>query len=232
MLAFSGFDRRHYPTVPVSEGYRDWAETYEATVLDRMDLALLDRLATVAWPEVVGAADLGCGTGRTGAWLKGKGVGAIDGIDLTREMLAKAKARALYRSLAEADLAVTGLAGGAYDLVATCLVDEHLADLRPLYREAHRLLRPGGRHVLVGYHPHFIMAAGIPTHFNHAKGEPVAIETHVHLFSDHAAAALGAGFALAELIEAVVDEGWIALKPRWAALRNHPISFAMVWRKA
>ena len=63
----------------------------------------------------------------------------------------------------------------SYDVVTTSLVDEHLADLRPLYAEAARLLRPGGTYAIVGFHPHFIMASGMPTHFDDADGEPVAI---------------------------------------------------------
>ena len=115
--------------------------------------------------------------------------------------------------------------------MTTCLVDEHLQDLRPLYREAARLLQQGGHHVIVGYHPHFIMAAGIPTHFDRRPGESVAIETYVHLFSDHVAAARAADLSLIEMRERLVDDRWIALKPRWESYRNHPVSFAMVWRK-
>src|SRR4030095_13694268 len=100
--------------------------------------------------------------------------------------------RQVYDHLAEADIAATGLESGVYDLAITCLVDEHLRDLRPLYREAARLLGAGGQYVLVGYHPHFIMTAGIPTHFDRRPGESVAIETYVHLFSDHVAAARAA----------------------------------------
>ncbi len=231
MLEFSRFDRRHYPSVTVREGYRDWLPTYEATVVDEMDLVLLERLSSIAWPKVARAADLGCGTGRTGAWLRGRGVGRIDGVDLTPEMRAKARDRRIYDRLVQADLAATGFESGAYDLVATCLVDEHLADLRPLYAEAARLLKPGGAHVLVGYHPHFIMTSGMPTHFDRPSGESVAIETYVHLFSDHAAAALASRLSLAELSERLIDERWIQLKPRWTPYLNHPISFAMVWRK-
>src|SRR5262249_45567067 len=132
----------------------------------------------------------------------------------------------------EADVAATGLAGGAYDLVTTCLVDEHLPDLRPLYREASRLLRPRGRHALVGYHPHFIMTTGMPTHFDRAPGQSVAIETYVQLFSDHVAAARAAHLTLIETRERLIDDRWIARKPRWAEYRHHPVSFAFVWQKA
>ena len=231
MLDFPQFDRRHYRTISVREGYREWLPLYEATVEDEMDLVLLDGLESPRWSAVERAADLGCGTGRTGAWLRARGVGRIDGIDLTPEMLAIARARNIYVQLGEADVAATGLEGSAYDLVMTCLVDEHLRDLLPLYGEASRLLRPSGVHVLIGYHPHFIMTAGMPTHFDRRPGEPVAIETYVHLTSDHVIAACVAGLVLIEMRERLIDDRWIALKPKWEQYRNQPVSFAMVWRK-
>ena len=124
----------------------------------------------------------------------------------------------------------TGLESGAYDLVVTCLVDEHLADLRPLYVEARRIARPDGVYVLVGFHPHFIMASGMPTHYDSASGEAVAIETYVHLLSDHVSAGLAAGWTLVEMRERVIDDAWLELKPKWAALRDQPIAFAVAWR--
>ena len=74
------------------------------------------------------------------------------------------------------------------------------------------------------------MASGMPTHFDDATGEPVAIVTHVHQLSDHVAAAHAAGFRLAELRERLVDDRWVALKPKWDPLRGHPVAFAAVWR--
>jgi hypothetical protein len=137
----------------------------------------------------------------------------------------------VYRSLVVADIRDTGLPAGGYDLVTEVLADEHLPDLRPLYAEACRLARPGGAFVLVGYHSHFLMS-GIPTHFDTASGEPVAIQSHVHLLSDHVKAAHAAGWVLAELDEGVVDDEWVAKKPKWKRLFHHPVSFGMVWRKA
>jgi SAM-dependent methyltransferase len=229
MSSFSSFDARGYRTVGAREGYDRWAATYEETVEDAMDLALLTRLE-IGWASVGVAADLGCGTGRTGDWLKAQGVGEIDGVDLSPGMLDAARARGVYRTLREAEVGASGLDSGAYDLVVACLVDEHLADLGPLYAEAARLLARGGRFVLVGFHPHFIVASGMPTHFDDAEsGEPLAIETHVHLLSEQVAAGLGAGLALGALHERVIDDAWIALKPKWERFRNHPISFAFVW---
>jgi len=231
MATFADFDRRGYRTVDARTGYGEWVTTYERTVEDAMDIDLLDALATPPWPTLTPAADLGCGTGRTGAWLARHGVAPIDGVDITPEMLAVARAKGVFRTLVEADLTATGLADASYALVTACLVDEHLADLRPLYREAFRLAAPGGFLVLVAYHPHFIMASGMPTHYTSAAGEPIAIETHLHLLSDQVSAALAAGWSLAELRERVIDDTFLALKPKWEQLRGQPFTAAFVWRK-
>jgi len=231
MSDFSRFDQRGYRVVSVREGYRDWVSTYEETVEDLMDLALLERISTVDWAAATRVADLGCGTGRTGAWLAGQGASALHGVDLTVEMMELARLRGVYERLDERDVRETGLDGGAYPLVVCCLVDEHLPEVDSLYREAGRLLLTGGRFVLVGYHPFFSMARGMPTHFDHPDGEPVAIDTHVHLPGEHVAAGLAAGLSLIEMHEGRIDDSWIECKPKWEAMREWPISFCQVWRK-
>ncbi len=230
MPDFASFDKRRYRTLPARDGYRLWAATYETTIKRGMDLWLLERVQSVRWASVERAADLGCGTGRTAEWLKRSGVKSIDGVDLTPEMLEQARARGVFARLELADISASGLDANSYDLVTTCLVDEHLARLEPLYREAARIARPGAAHVLVGFHPFFIMQSGMPTHFDAPDGEPLAIETHVHLFSEHVQAAMAAGWRLAEMHEQVIDERWIAEKPKWRELRDVPVSFVMVWR--
>ncbi|MFD3706788.1 class I SAM-dependent DNA methyltransferase [Nocardia sp. NPDC058658] len=230
-MDFSEFDTRGYRTVDVRTGYGEWVAHYERTVEDAMDIALLDRLQEPSWAAVTRAVDLGCGTGRTGLWLRDKGVGSIDGVDLTPEMLAVAQRRGAHDRLIEADIAATGLDDSTYDLVISSLVDEHLDDLRPLYREAWRLATPKATFALVTFHPHFIMASGMPTHYTAVSGESVAITTNVHLISDHVTAAVNTGWQLAELHERVIDDEWVALKPKWERFRHHPISAAYVWRK-
>lgn len=230
-MDFSKFDQRHYPTLPVREGYSEWARTYENTVLDLMDLRLLGRLRAVDWSHAAHAIDLACGTGRIGVWLRKSGVARLHGVDFTEAMLEGARGKGAYDQLTLADITATGLDGGSCDLATMVLADEHLADLRPAYREAARLLAPGGRFVLVGYHPFFLMMVGIPTHFDRGPGEPVAIDSHVHLTSDHVAAGLGAGLRLVEMVEGLVDDAWIAAKPKWQAQRDRPVSFALVWAK-
>jgi SAM-dependent methyltransferase len=227
-MDFAPFDVRHYPTVAVREGYREWASTYEAVVQDEMDLRLLEGVTTVAWDGVGRAIDLACGTGRIGQWLHGRRVGRIDGVDLTPEMLAKAQGKGVYESLVVGDMRATGREAARYDLAIEVLADEHIPALPPLYREAARLTVPSGRFVIVGYHPYFLMA-GIPTHFHRADGSTLAIESHVHLMSDHVRAGLANGWVLLEMAEGLIDDAWLEKKPKWRRHAGRPVSFVMVW---
>lgn len=227
-MDFSTFDTRRYPSVSVKEGYGEWAATYEDTVLDLMDLALLERLDGALWQGP--ALDLACGTGRIGSWLRQRGVSPIDGLDLTAEMLSRAGQRGVYRRLEQGDVRSTPFDPG-YALVTCSLADEHLPQVDPLYREAARLLAPGGHFVMVSYHPFFMMLNGMPTHYDRRSGEKVAIDTYVHLFSDHVRAAGTAGLQLAALEETVIDQKWMAVKPKWEKFLHRPFSFVSVWRR-
>ena len=224
------YDKRRYPIIDVREGYGEWARTYEQTVQDEMDLRLLDRLQTIDWAASRQVLDLACGTGRIGAWLRRRCGAAIDGIDITPEMLDIARGKGAYRTLGVANALNTGLPAQTYDLCVQSLADEHLPDLRPLYREAARLTKPRGSFVLVGFHPYFLMA-GMPTHFDRAPGQPVTIRSYVHLLSDHVKAAHAAGWTLLEMEEGLIDDSWLRKKPKWTVYVGIPISFAMVWRR-
>ncbi len=96
MVSFSEFDSRGYRTLDVRAGYAQWLQTYEQTVHDAMDIALLDELTEPSWWTFRRAVDLGCGTGRTAAWLRQWGIESIDGVDVTPEMLSVARSRGLY----------------------------------------------------------------------------------------------------------------------------------------
>ncbi len=223
------FDKRRYPIVEVPEGYGEWVRTYDETVQDEMDLRLLDRLQTVDWSAPRSVLDLACGTGRVGAWLKGRCSAALEGIDISGEMLEVARRRSVYTTLSIADVTNTGLPDETYDLCIQSLADEHLPHLGPLYREAARITKRAGYFVLVGYHPFFLMA-GMPTHFHRASGEPVTIRSYVHQLSDHVKAAHAVGWSLRELDEGLIDNAWVRKKPKWAEYFGWPVSFSMVWR--
>jgi SAM-dependent methyltransferase len=214
----------------VREGYADWSRFYDAQMDGNLDLALLEQLSVVEWGTVRSAVDLACGSGRIGVWLAARRVEHIDGVDLTPEMLDRARGKGVYRTLLEEDMCATSLPHQQADLVTHCLAISHVPELLPAYREARRLLRPGGQLVLIGYHPFFLLA-GVPTHFHGSNGEPVAIQNYVHLISDHVNAGISLGLVLVEMRERIVDREWVSQAPSWERHLHKPASFAMVWRK-
>jgi SAM-dependent methyltransferase len=232
--SFARYDSRGYRTLDVVAGYAAWAPSYDATMDGRLDLPLLGSLTSVDWSGITAAADLGCGTGRIGAWLKARGVARVNGVDTCSAMLEQATAKGIYDILACADAAATGLVGQGYDLAISSFAVCHLGDLSGFYTETARLIRPGGKVVLIDYHP-FMLLKGVPTHFNAPVGEPVAIANVVHMIGDHIQAGRRAGLALMELREQLVDAEWVGEnrrrfgEPRLASHVGHPVSFAMVW---
>jgi len=228
-MDFKYFDKRNYPVVSARDGYSEWATTYESSVPDLLDIQVLDGLKSVAWHETKCCLDFACGTGRTGQWLSEHEVSVIDGLDITPAMVDKAKKRAIYRSLHVGSVEHTQLSENQYDLIVMCLVDEHLSSLSKVYREARRLSCSNSFFVVVGMHPFFFMN-GMPTHFDDSNGEPKAIETHVHLMSDHFEAAKMAGWKLVEIFEGTIDDKWIKIKPKWNKFRGCPINFGYVWK--
>ena len=88
--------------------------------------------------------DLGCGTGLTGAAFEDL-ADRLDGIDLSPEMIAKARARNLYDHLAVADIETAlGLGAADYDLILAADTLVYLGDLAPVFSSAHRRLKPDG----------------------------------------------------------------------------------------
>jgi SAM-dependent methyltransferase len=226
---FSLYDTRHYPTVDVEVGFGEWATTYDQTVQDQLDLDLLAQLQTVPWPRMRHAIDLGCGTGRIGQWLRQQGVSHVHGVDRTFAMARRAMAKQAYAAVCLADLTYCPFPSHTYDLAITVLTASHVPDLQALYTEGARLLRPGGVFVVLDYHPFFLLR-GIPTHFDRAPGESIAIENVVHFFSDHVTSGRAVNWTLADMQERVVDQAWVAQLPRIARYLHQPVSFALVWQ--
>jgi len=89
--------------------------------------------------------DIGCGTGLTGLHVANSGITALDGLDLSGEMIKVARSRDIYRRLIVADLnQPLTLEDNSYDAVVSSGTFTHgHVGPEPL-GEIFRLLRAGG----------------------------------------------------------------------------------------
>lgn len=92
--------------------------------------------------------DLGCGTGLLGAVL-GRVQGALVGVDVSRPMLEEALLHGVYDKLHHVDLfdALESTPEGLYDVIAALDVFIYAGDVAQAAKDAHRILKPGGRFV-------------------------------------------------------------------------------------
>jgi predicted TPR repeat methyltransferase len=89
-------------------------------------------------------ADLGCGTGLCASGLRPI-AGRLVGVDLSPEMLAKARGKELYDELVEGELtAFLQQRPAAFDLLVSGDTLIYLGQLEPLFGAAAQALREGG----------------------------------------------------------------------------------------
>lgn len=95
-------------------------------------------------PQSARVLDAGCGTGLIGAGLHALGRDNLTGADISAAMLARARARGIYRALAKCDLCAMPFSDGDFDAVVCIAVLTYAASIERVFREFERVLRPGG----------------------------------------------------------------------------------------
>ncbi|MDB4224559.1 methyltransferase domain-containing protein, partial [Granulosicoccus sp.] len=86
--------------------YANWADTYDSAFGDAQGY-VLPREVVRAFIDAGGAGpvlDVGAGTGLVGEGLAASGVGPLDAVDLSEEMLAVAATKGVYRDHIAADI--------------------------------------------------------------------------------------------------------------------------------
>lgn len=120
--------------------------------------AIRAMLPTLTGKRVV---DLGCGFGWASRWIRAQGAVSVLGIDLSRNMIARAKTDTSDPAIEYriADLDTLDLPEAAFDLVYSALTFHYVEDFRRLARMIHTALVPGGDLVFTVEHPIFMAAA-------------------------------------------------------------------------
>jgi arsenite methyltransferase len=147
--------------------------------------------------------DLGCGRGQDVIRAAGRigPAGAAIGVDLSDEMLATARASVppflANVRFVRSDLAPLALEDGAADAVVSNCTINHAPDKGAVYREIHRVLRPGGRFVVADV----IAETTLP---EAVRGDPAAWAAcygGAITEPEYLAAIAAAGFATIEVLE-------------------------------
>lgn len=105
--------------------------------------------------------DLGCGFGWFCRWVREHGAARVLGIDVSENMLARARAmtRDAAITYAKADMEQLDLAGESFDLVYSSLALHYVEHLDDLLARVSRSLAAGGRLVFSVEHPIFTAPA-------------------------------------------------------------------------
>src|SRR5215470_835328 len=129
----------------VRDGYDRWAAVYDhdGNALQALEGPMFRE--AVGDPTGLDVLDLGCGTGRHALWLAAAGA-RVTAVDFSEGMLAEARrkpgasgVRFQVHDLREP----LPFEAARFDRVVSGLVLEHLSDLRFVFGEARRVLRPG-----------------------------------------------------------------------------------------
>lgn len=138
--------------------YEELAESYAAKVDTKPHNAYYERPATLSLlPDVQGkdVLDAGCGPGAYASILVERGATVV-GFDVSPKMVACARARVERNAdfhIADIERPLTFLDDASFDVVLCPLVLSSVADLGPVFREFHRVLRTAGTLVFSEGHP-------------------------------------------------------------------------------
>lgn len=187
----------------VHQAYDEWASTYDSDRNLTRDLDALVIRKTLSRLRPGSALELGCGTGKNSVFLA-RISKELHALDFSEGMIAQAKVRVRgpHVSFALADLSKRWpRRERSADLLVCNLVLEHIEELRHIFAEAHRVMRPGAMFFVSELHP-FRQYQGKQANFQGRQGA-VRVPAFVHNISEFLNAAEEVGFALVKL-----DEWW------------------------
>ena len=166
------------PLRSAEEGYAAWAGTYDVRANPVLQIEGPFMADLFAGLEPGRALDAACGTGRHAAVLAGLGHEVV-GVDASRAMLDRARARVPGADFRIGALTALPLGTASFDLAVCSLALTHLEDLARPIAELGRVVRPGGRIVLSDIHPYWV-TLGAQAAFRDVDDRRGYVRNHVH----------------------------------------------------
>lgn len=153
--ALTGRNTARAPDEYVAKVFDAYADNFDAHLQETLQYQVPRKLAQLVEKHMVldapswRALDLGCGTGLVGEALIALNPCQLVGVDLSAQMLDKARSKTIYERLEQAELLamMQQEPDAAYDLVIAGDVFVYLGRLDEVAAESKRLLRPGGAFV-------------------------------------------------------------------------------------
>jgi len=228
---------RGIPSDYDASGYFEGGGSHLLDPESRFHRYRVDKVLSLCGPvEGASAVDLGCGWGTITFALARQGARVV-GVDFSSEAIRLCEERARSEpppapTFLRADAGTTGLAEAAWDLVVAADLVEHLDPPTTLrvYREALRLLRPGGRFVVWAPNPgHFLellRRRGIlkadPTHIDYKTLPRVVAELERTGFRISAAVHMESHLPVLSTIERLTHRFIPCLRRRVAVVAERP----------
>jgi ubiquinone/menaquinone biosynthesis C-methylase UbiE len=204
----------------VASAYDRWSAIYDTDTNATRDLdAMVLRRAPLRLHGRT-VLELGCGTGKNTAWLAEASANVM-ALDFSAGMLARAREQvsAYNVEFITHDLRkVWPVRRESVDVVVGNLVLEHIEDVASIFKEAARVLPPGGQLFICELHP-YRQLLGSQAHFTDpVNDEMVSVAVYRHSTSEFVNSALAVGFALVELREWTEPSAEIGAVPRLLSL--------------
>jgi ubiquinone/menaquinone biosynthesis C-methylase UbiE len=188
------------PPLDTAAGYDGWAPHYDSPdngIFAMEEAWVRPILVSLPVGRVVDAA---CGTGRHTAYLAGLGH-AVQGFDVSPGMLAVAEKKLPGVRFEQADVCALPVPSASADAVVCTLALAHVEALGPVFAEAARVLRPGGRFVVSDTRGHFVGSPLYPLVEWDVNGDFGYLPTWRHSTVEYLRALLASGFRVRDVQE-------------------------------
>lgn len=205
----------------MSEMYTKHAGKYAEVVKENIYNALLERPSTLAMLDDVAGKDvidMGCGPGEYADWFLTHSVNKLTCVDLSYEMVNLVSEKYGDRVNAYVQDIALGLPSEpseSADLIVCSLVLHYIEDLRPVFAEVYRVLKPSGYMVFSTHHPfadfecsasgNYFLREKVEEEWD-TVGEPVKVSFFRRSLTEICDAVTASGLHISRVSEGQVDE--------------------------
>ena len=238
---------------PAWEGHAEW---WQREFTDGVDPEYTEQILPLAEEWLEGfdrVLDIGTGDGQVARRIQAAHASHVVGLDGALNQVIEARRRGREVSYVQGGALGLPFAAASFDAAVACLVFEHLDDLDGSIQEVARVLRPGGRFVLLLNHPllqtpgsgwiddqildppeqYWRVGAYLSEGSVVEQVTPGVFIRFVHRpFSRYLNAMLAAGLELERMLEPAPPPGFLARAPEYTEAASIPRLAVLVTRRS